>query len=113
MLVRTWQGPRGVWVAAPIGGGGPDPHRARPWVNVAAQWSATMFAAGGRVIGEGAGSAHLVRLAFADGTALEDVVENGVVLFFTTPGVAFPARAEIRSAAGDVLADYQEFGDLE
>jgi hypothetical protein len=65
------------------------------------------------VTGQGAEAAHLVRLTFADGTAIDDVVENGVVLFFTTPGVAFPARVEILSAAGDVLADYDEFDDLE
>jgi hypothetical protein len=114
MLIRTWQEPGGAWVAAPIGGGGGGgPHRSKPWVNFAAQWNAHLLAAGGHVTGQGAESAHLVRLTFADGTAIDDVVENGVVLFFTTPGVAFPARVEILSAAGEVLAEYDEFDDLE
>jgi hypothetical protein len=113
MLVRTCQKPDGSWVAAPIGGGGGGgPYRSRPWVNFAAQWNAHLFAAGGHVIGHGADAAHLVRLTFADGTAIEDVVENGVVLFFASPGVAFPARVEILSAAGDVLAGYDDFDDL-
>jgi hypothetical protein len=114
MLVRTWQEPDGSWMAAPIGGGGGGgPYRSRPWVNFAAQWNAHLFAAGGHVTGQGAEAAHLVQLTFADGTAIEDVAENGVVLFFASPGVAFPARVEILSAAGDVLAEYDEFDDLE
>lgn len=114
MLARTWQEPDGSWVAAPIGGGdGRGPYRSRPWVNFAAQWNAQLFAAGGHVTGQRAGAAHLVRLTFADGTALEDLVDNGVALFFASPGVAFPARVEILDAAGDVLAEYDEFNDLE
>lgn len=114
MLVRTWQEPDGSWAAAPIGGGGGrQPHRSRPWVNFAAQWNAQQFAAGGQVTGQGAEAAHLVRLTFADGTAIEDMVEHGAVLFFASPGVTFPARVEILDTAGDILAQYDEFDDLE
>ena len=114
MLVRTWQKPGGSWVADPIGGGGgPDPYRPRPWFNFAAQWSTDLFAAGGRVTGEGSEPARLVRLTFADGTILEDVVHNSVVLFFASPGVTFPATVQILNAADDILASYQEFNDLE
>ncbi len=113
-LVRTWQEPDGIWVVAPIGGGsGPGPYRARPWVNFAAQWGADRFTAGGLVIGQGAEAAHTVRLAFADGTTIEDVVEDSIVLFHASPGVAFPARVEILSVSGDVLAEYEEFADLD
>jgi hypothetical protein len=113
MLARTWQEPDGSWVAAPIGGGGGrQPYRSRPWVNFAAQWNAQLFAAGGHVTGQGAEAARLVRLTFADETTIEDVADNGIVLFFTTPGVTFPARVEILSATGDVLAEYDEFNDL-
>lgn len=63
--------------------------------------------------GQGADAAHLIRLTFADGTAIDDIVDNGVVLFLTTPGVTFPAGVEILDAAGDVLAEYDEFNDLE
>jgi hypothetical protein len=93
-------------------GGGRGPQRNRPWLNFAAQWNADMLAAGGHVIGAGAESAHLVRLTFADGAVLEGAVGNGVVLSFAAPGVAFPARAEIYGAAGDLLAGYEELGDL-
>jgi hypothetical protein len=113
-VVLTWQDPGGAWLVAPVGGGsGLGPYRGRPWVNFSAQWNADMFAAGGHVIGQDAESAHQVRLAFADGTVLDDVVENGVVLFFGEPGVTFPTRVEIRSAAGDLLAQYDEFTDLD
>jgi hypothetical protein len=114
MLARTWQEPDGSWVAAPMGGGGGrQPDRSRPRVNFAAGWNAQLFAAGGQVTGQSAEAAHLVRLTFADGTAIHDIVDNGVVLFFTTPGVTFPARVEILSTASDVLAEYDEFNDLE
>jgi hypothetical protein len=114
MLVRTWQQADGSWVAYPIGGGsGADPYRPRPWVNFAAAWNADLFAAGGTVTGNGAEAAHLVRLIFANGASLEDQVHNGVVLFYTSPGVAFPASVEILASAGHVLAEYDEFNDLE
>lgn len=113
MLVRTWQQPDGTWVADPIGGGGgTDPHRARPWVNFAAAWSADLFAAGGNVTGHDAKAACLVRLTFADGTAIDDTVDNGVVLFLTSPGVTFPARVEILDTAGNTLAGYDEFTEF-
>ena len=114
LLVRTWQQADGTWVADPIGGGGgADPYRARPWANFAAAWSADLFAAGGTVTGNGAEAAHLVRLTFANGTSIEDQVHNGVVLFYTSPGVAFPASVEISTSTGDVLAAYDEFNDLQ
>jgi hypothetical protein len=113
-LVRTWQEPDGSWTAAPIGGGGAEgPQRSRPWVNFAAQWNAAQFAAGGQVAGAGAQQARRVRLVFADGTELADSVDNGVVLFFTAPGVAFPAQVTIHGAAGEVLASYVDFDGLD
>jgi hypothetical protein len=112
-LVRTWQGPGGSWMADPIGGGsGAGPYRSKPWVNFAAQWGADRFAAGGEVIGQGAEAAHLVRLVFADGTRLEDELENGIVLFLASPGVPFPAAVEILNESGEVLSEYNEFTDL-
>jgi hypothetical protein len=86
---------------------------ARPWVNFAAGWNAHLFAASGHLTGEDAETAHLARLTFADGTTIEDVPDNGVVLFYASRGVVFPARVEILTAAGDLLAEYDEFNDLE
>jgi hypothetical protein len=113
MLLRTWQQPDGSWAADPIGGGGSaGPYRSRPWVNFAAAWNAHLFAAGGHVTGQGAEAARLVRLTFADGTSIKDTVDNGVVLFFTSPGVTFPAKVEILGTAGNTLADYDEFAEF-
>lgn len=113
-LIRTWKAPDGSRVAAPIGGGsGPGPQRSRPRLNLAAQWNADWFAAGGHVIGKDTEAAHLVRLSFADGTTVGDVVEDGILLLHAAPGVAFPARVEILSASGGVLAEYEEFADLD
>jgi hypothetical protein len=113
LLVRTWQRPDGSWAAVPVGGGGDgELYRSRPWANLAATWNAQQFAAGGHLTGEGCEAARLVRLSFADGTAVEDTVDDGVVLFFASPGVTFPARVEILDSAGNVLAEYDEFSDF-
>jgi hypothetical protein len=113
MLVRTWQEPGGSWVADPVGGGGGGvPRRNLPWVNFAAQWNAQQFAAGGYMAGQGAEAACRVRLTFADGTAIEDTAADGVVLFFASPGVSFPARVEIFDTTGNVLAEYDEFAEF-
>jgi hypothetical protein len=112
-VLRTWREPGGTWAVGPIGGGGgPGPYRSRPWVNFAAQFRTDLFAAGGEVIGEGAEQAAIVRLTFANGTAIKDTVENGVVLFSTSPGPESRARVEILSGAGAVLAEYDEFDDF-
>jgi hypothetical protein len=104
---RAWPEPDGSWLVNHIGGGsGGGPYRNRPWVNFTAQWNDGLFAAGGEVTGDGAQQAHLVRLRFADGTSIEDRVENGVVLFFVSPGVAFPARVDILDNAAVSLASY-------
>jgi hypothetical protein len=113
MVVRTWQEPDGSWAAELVGGGGGgEPRRSRPWVNFTAGWNAQRFSAGGHVIGHGAEAACLVRLSFADGTTIDDTVGNGVVLFFASPGVSFPARVKIFGAAGNVLAEYDEFTEF-
>jgi hypothetical protein len=113
-LARAWPKPDGGWAAVPVGGGsGPGPRRPRPWVNLSAQWSAEMFTAGGEVIGAGCERARLVRLGFADGTVLEDSVDDAIVLFFTTPGVTFPARVDVLGEDGGVLASYPDFDYLD
>ena len=83
-----------------------------PWVNFAAGGNALQFAAGGHVTGQGAEAARLVRLTSADGTAIEDTTDDGVVLFSASPDVRFPARVEILGTAGNVLAEYEEFAEF-
>jgi hypothetical protein len=112
-VLRTWQQPGGTWAVGPIGGGGgPGPYRSRPWVNFTAQYRTDLFAAGGEVIGDGAEQAGLVRLTFADGTVIEDTVDNAVVLFATSPGHESRARVQILNGAGAVLAEYDEFDNF-
>lgn len=86
-------------------GEGDGPPRDRPWVNFTTAWDARHFAGGG------ATQARRVRVTFADGTTLADTVDNGVVLFWTSPGVTFPAHIEIHGA-GEVLAAYDDFDYL-
>jgi len=64
------------------------------------------------VIGEGAEQVAIVRLTFTNGTVIEDAVDNGVVLFATSPGPGSRARVDILSGAGAVLAEYDEFDDF-
>lgn len=53
-----------------------------------------------------------MRLTFADGTILEDVVAHGVALFFAPSAVACPAQVEMLDRAGTTLARYSEFDDF-
>ncbi len=113
LVLRTVRDPGGGWLVHPIGGGGGGhPPRSRPWVNFTAQWNTDMFAGGGDVIGDGAERAHLVRLAFADGTVVEDGAHHEVVLFHVPHGVALPARVEVLDEVGTILAAYDEFANL-
>ena len=43
---------------------------------------------------------------------LAQAQDDGVVLFFSSPGVSFPARVEILGTAGNVLAAYDEFTEF-
>lgn len=109
LVVRTARGDDGDLRVSVVGGGSAGRlERERPWVNLTAQWGST-FRAGGAVIGAGSERAGSVRLRFADGTAVEDSVDAGWVLFEVGHGVAFPAEVEVRDAAGAVLAAYSEF----
>ena len=84
LLVRTWQDDDGEWRVAPCGGGGGGhPRRSRPWVNFAARFGPDAFTGGGRVVGEGAERARVVRLTFANAVVVEDTVEGGVVLYLS------------------------------
>jgi len=110
MVIRTWQDPDGSWAVAPCGGGSPGPsRRSKPWVNFAAGFGADGFTAGGRIVGIGSAQAHLVRLTFADGFTMEDLEQDGVVLFFEPRRVVFPADVAILDRHGNLLANYQAF----
>lgn len=67
------------------------------------------FTAGGDVVGIGADRTHAVRLTFADGAVVEDVIADGIALFFIPSPVACPARVRLVDGDGSCLADYFEF----
>jgi hypothetical protein len=48
-------------------------------------------------------------LRFADGTAIEDSVDAGVVLFMTKRPVRWPVTVEILDGTGSMLTTYQAF----
>jgi hypothetical protein len=50
------------------------------------------------VIGDGAEQAGLVRLTFTGGSAIEDTVENGVVLFFASRSPPVPVFDQLTEA---------------
>ena len=112
MVVRAFQASDGTWAADPIGGGaGPGPKRPRPWVNFTARGGPTAsdFAGGGEVIGEGSENAHKVLLRFADGTTAVDEVEDGLVLFYVDHRVTCPGQVTVLDGEGLALSDYAEF----
>jgi hypothetical protein len=112
MVVRAFQGPDGAWAADPIGGGaGPGPRRRLPWVNFTARGGRTGsdFTGGGEVIGEGCELVRTVVLRFADGTTVEDQVEEGLVLFYVDHPVVCPAQVTILDGEAKTLSEYPAF----
>jgi hypothetical protein len=110
LVIRTWQGPDGAWIVAPVGGGSPGPsRRTKPWVNFTAGFGAHGFAAGCYLEGTGSELARSVRLTFANGIVVTDALDNGIVLFFEPRPVGFPADVEILSGQGERLASYTAF----
>lgn len=89
------------------GGGGSDPPRDRPWVNLGAWGWPGGFSGGGRVIGAGRDAASRVRLIFKNGVALEDTVRARWVLFTTEEMVQPPPmRVEIFNPGGELLSSH-------
>ena len=92
-------------------GGGVDsgPHRGYPWVNLGGGGWPQQFYAGGQVLEQGAEVAR-VRLRAANGTVLEDMVEDGVVLFLTDDAVQMPVAAELLDGSGHVVSQHTAMG---
>jgi hypothetical protein len=101
------QAPDGSWRSSGgAGGSGNGPPRDRPWVNFAGWWGPQLFCAGGKVIGTDAELARRVDLVFSDETALEDTVEEGLVLFLEERSLAPPATARIFDERGALIAEH-------
>jgi hypothetical protein len=100
-VLEAWPGADGGgWIARDVSsGGGDEPHRTRPWVNLGAGGWPDRFSAGGTVHGAGHAIAR-VRLHFANGIVLDDDVQDGVVLFATDSPVQTPATAVLIDSAG-------------
>jgi hypothetical protein len=93
----------GAWHVAGGAGRSADgsPQRDVPWVNLGGGWP-KHFYAGGDVLAEGQDVAR-VRLRAANGTELEDSVEDGVVLFVTDREVRTPIEVELLDRGGNVV----------
>jgi hypothetical protein len=87
------------------GGGDSGPHRDHPWVNLGGGGGPLQFYAGGQVSEQGAEVVR-VRLRAANGTVLEDTVEDGVVLFVTDDPVQAPIAAELLDRGGHVVRQH-------
>ncbi len=112
-IVGVMQQPDGRWeVRGSAGGGGADPPRAHPWINLGAWGWPGFFCGGGRVIGTDSKRAARARLRFSDGTTLEDTVDADVVLFMTHDSVKLPATVEILDPAGSILTTHEAFKAL-
>src|SRR5258708_5687286 len=91
------QNEQGVWEVRGGSGGGEGGSRLvreQPWVNLGGGGWPNDFYAGGHVIDNGSGVAR-VRLVAANGTILEDSVEDGTVLFLSEPPVDIHLQADL------------------
>lgn len=108
-VVGVTQDPQGNWrLTGAAGGGGSDPPRDCPWVNLGAWGSPSHgFHGGGKVVGVGHEAAARVRLTFKNGVQLEDDVGAGHVLFHSEGAAELPAQVDIFDARGKVLSGQQ------
>lgn len=105
-------GTRGAWQFAGGAGGAhageeaPLPRRGTPSVNLAAGWRGDLFWAGGRVHNKGLDVVR-VRLIAANHVILEDLVQDGLVLFVPDQAVQRPLQAELYDRSGTVVGTHQ------
>ncbi|MFI5272476.1 MAG: hypothetical protein ACHQ4H_05515 [Ktedonobacterales bacterium] len=101
----------GDWQFAGGAGGAEnsDPRRGRPWVNLGGGGWPARFFAGGHVLEHG-GVVVRVRLRAANGTVLEDTVDDEMVLFLTDSDVQMPVYAELLDRSGQVVSQHDAMG---
>lgn len=101
----------GEWQVAGGAGGEVDgsPRRGHPWVNLGGGGWPRQFYAGGQVV-ENGGAIVRVRLRAANGTVLEDTVDDDVVLFLTDEQVHVPVYAELLDQSGQVVLQHHAMG---
>lgn len=107
-IVVVGQTADGHWVVTgSCGGSGDDAERETPRLNLGGWWNADHQCAGGRVTGTGADRAHTVQISVSGSVAMEDVVENGVVLFSTAKPVdLIVATVRILDPDGALIAEH-------
>lgn len=101
----------GEWQVAGGAGGAVNgsPRRGHPWVNLGGGGWPRQFYAGGHVLEHG-GAIVRVRLRAANGTVLEDTVDDDVVLFLTDDPVHVPVDAELLDLNGQVVSQHHVLG---
>jgi hypothetical protein len=109
MACLLMQNEQGEWrFAGGAGGGGRGPVRSYPWANLGGGGWPNQFYAGGYVIDNGLDVVR-VRLTAANGTVLEDSVDDGVVLFVTDQPVELPLQAELYDRTGKPVGGHSVF----
>lgn len=105
------QDSQGEWQFTGGAGGAADhdPQRSHPWINLGGGGWPNQFYAGGHVL-EHAGEVVRVLLRAANGTVLEDSVEDGVALFLTDETVQLPLYAELVDAGGRIVSQHRALG---
>lgn len=100
----------GEWQLVGGAGGAANgtPRRGHPWVNLGGGGPRPYYA-GGQVL-EHAGVVVRVRLRAANGTVLEDTVDDDVVLFLTDEQVQQPVYAELLDWSGQVVSQHRALG---
>jgi hypothetical protein len=80
-----------------------------PWVNLGGGGWPGQFYAGGEVLFQEQEVVR-VRLRAANGTELEDSVEDGIVLFVTDHEVRMPVYAELFDGGGNLVSQHRAMG---
>jgi hypothetical protein len=110
MFVYVVQDDSGDWHVRGAAGGGMDggPVRDHPWVNLGGGGWPAQFFMGGTVHDHGLDVAR-VRLVGANGTTVEDTVDDGLVLFITAEPVEAPIQVELLDRNGALVGQHPAF----
>jgi hypothetical protein len=112
--VLLTQGDDGAWqVMGGAGGSAEDPpenapKRGHPWANLGDGGWPRQFYAGGALEEDNGAVAH-VCLRSANGIEMEDIVEDGEVLFLTADAVQTPFELELYDGSGILVARHMTF----
>ena len=82
------------------------PRRAYAWANLAGGWKDNLLWAGGRVLDNGLNVVR-VSLISNNGIALEDTVQDSLVLFVSDQWVQRPLRVELYDPSGNLVGTHQ------